>query len=84
MFDGRKGIHEATFLVPDQNLLSTIRLGNSLADVEDQVDKAKLNKVVADTSLPTTEYVILQDSVPLFKGNYKTAVGIMHFSQQPW
>ncbi|MDO6430174.1 hypothetical protein Q4E93_06235 [Flavitalea sp. BT771] len=84
MFDGKKGIREATFLIPDNNQLTTIKLGNSIVDAEAAGDTAKLNKAVADTSAPTTDYVILQNDVPLFKGSYKTAVGIMNFRQQPW
>ena len=82
MFDGQKGIREAAFVIPDNNQLSSIKIANSLADAEG--DTARINKAMADTAIQQNEYVILQDDVPLFRGKYKTAIGIMDFKQQPW
>ena len=51
---------------------------------QSDTDTASINKAFKDTAIAKNEYVILQDDVPLFKGRYKTAVGIMNFKQQPW
>jgi hypothetical protein len=33
---------------------------------------------------PVKEYVIIPEGVPFFTRHYKTAVGILSFTQQPW
>ena len=81
MYDGNKGVRDATFVVPDGNDLTIIKLAANLGS---DPDKAKLQEALADTAVVKNEYVILQDEVPLFKGNYKTAIGLMSFKQQPW
>lgn len=83
LFDGAKGIHEATFLIPDNSQRMIMQMGADLPGSKD-IDTASINKAINDTAVAKNEYVILQDDVPLFKGNYKTAVGIMNFKQQPW
>lgn len=82
LYNGKKGVRDATFLIPDENQRMIMNMGAGLSGGDD--DTAKINKAINDTAVAKNEYVILPDEVPLFKGNYKTAVGVMNFTQQPW
>jgi hypothetical protein len=82
LFDGQKGVHDATFVIPDDNQRTMMNMAVGLHGAN--VDTAQINKAVNDAAAPTSDFVILQDDVPLFKGNYKTAIGLLNFKQQPW
>jgi len=82
LYDGQKGVRDASFLIPDENQRMIINMAAGLSGGDD--DTAKINKAINDTAVAKNENVILPDEVPLFKGNYKTAVGVMNFKQQPW
>jgi len=70
MYDGKKGVRDAAFIIPDDNQRMALQLAGGGG--------------LSDTAVSKKEYVILQDEVPLFKKSYRTAIGIMSFKQQAW
>ena len=84
MFDSTKGVTDAVFTIPDYHDRRLMNFDIMMDDDEQKTDSAEIEKAMSDTATPKNEYVILRDEVPLFKGNYRTAIGIMNFKQKPW
>jgi len=77
-YDFDKGITNATFKAPTEDDQMMIKMmpglqgGNMAEKVGDKLDNA------------VNEYVMIPESVPFFTRHYRTAVGILSFTQQPW
>lgn len=80
-FDGKAGVFEAMYEPPsaDQNLLMNLssRLPSEGADAKD------LDRMLSDTA-DIKEFVLVNKNSDIFEKNYKTAVGVLRFHQQPW
>lgn len=83
-YDSKKGMREATFEVPNNDELAMLRLEAATSD-DGNADVDKMNAAFAhnDTAIKK-EYVITYKDVPLFAAHYKTAIGVLHFKQNPW
>ena len=77
-YDFDKGIKDATFKVPtadDQmmiKMMPEMQAGNMAENVGAKKDEA------------VKEYIMIPEGVPFFTRHFKTAVGILSFTQQPW
>ena len=85
LFDGDKGVFEATFELKDstQNMVTNL---SALLGEKDH-DMEAMKKIVADTSNNASgeEWVVVNKSIPIFENSkYKTTIGILKFSSVPW
>ena len=55
----------------------------SYQDVCTSTDTAEITRSLHDTTPLKNQAVIIQKDIPLFNGNYKTAIGILKFEEKP-
>lgn len=78
-YDFDKGITDATFKVPTEDEKMMIEMMPGM-----QGD-GNLSKKVGETINDSPkEYVMIPAGVPFFARHYKTVIGILSFTQQPW
>jgi len=80
-YDGQKGVFDAVYekLSGDQNEMVSL-----MSDLPgENSDPEKLKSSINDTAA-VKEFVLVNKGANVFKGNYKTAKGILRFHVQPW
>jgi hypothetical protein len=82
LFDGNKGVLDATFQIPNSNQQMILRM--DLPGGGDAKDIGKKITASLQDTIAKKEYVIVQKDIALFTGHYKTAIGILNFKEQPW
>ena len=83
LFDGHKGVREATFKIPDEKDKMMIKLAPELEKAGNNPDFQKIGRAATDSTVKK-EYVIVHDDIHLFAAPRKTVVGLLIFKQQPW
>lgn len=85
MFDGNKGVFEATFEPKDSMQNMMINLYTAAGEKDSNPEA--MNRIITETSNtpPGDEWVVVNKSLPIFENaNYKTTIGTLKFSSIPW
>lgn len=85
MFDGSKGVFDATF--EPKNSTQNMVINLSMATREKEGDLQAIQKIMTDTNNTVTgnEWVVVNKSLQIFGNrNYKTIIGILKFGSVPW
>jgi len=85
MFDGNKGVFEATFEPKDSTQNMLINLSTVVDEKDGNLQAMK--EIVSDSSntVAGEEWVVVNKSLHIFENaNYKTTVGILKFGSIPW
>ena len=83
LFDGHKGVREATFKIPDDKDKMMIKLAPELEKAGNNPAGHEIDSA-ATANAVKKEYVTIHDDIPLFSTPRKTVVGLLIFKQQPW
>ena len=81
-FNPDKGITTASFeLPPSDTMLNLINQSETTPNVE--ISPGKILSIL-DNKTKQKEYVVINESIDLFRKNYKAAIGVLNFKQVPW
>ena len=77
-FNGNKQVLDATFEArpEDEDMYLDI--------VADGPDSINTKTTAANAAIQRKIFVVVDKDVPIFSRPYKTAIGVLHFHQQPW
>jgi hypothetical protein len=78
-YDFNKGVRDATFKIPTENEEMAIKMIPQL-----QGDNIVPKNIGDSKDHALKEYVMIPEGVPFFSRHYKTAIGILSFTKQPW
>ena len=81
-FNPDKGITTASFELPPSDTMLNL-INQSETTPNEEISPGKILSIL-DNKTKQKEYVVINESIDLFRKNYKAAIGVLNFKQVPW